>query len=189
MALTANFEKGVNGNDISNTDPASDTPWFSVEGTPRPKYDNTHVAHGNLSAKIGGNAAPDSGLIWNLSNVTNHYGRLYFYATANPPNQQNLAKWIQSGITRAFLAINSTGKVVIQDTAGGHNQASAISIALNMWIRLEWHYIHSVTVGQLEAKLFNSAESISPTETITGPASWDTGSSIDTVNFTDRDGI
>ena len=44
-------------------------------------------------------------------------------------------------------------------------------------MRIEYHVVHSETVGFMEAKLFNDAASETPTDTLTAAsANWDTGS-------------
>lgn len=183
--FTANFERGNNGNDVLTTDPGSATAWNDTQGTPRPKYTNTRAAHGSFSAIVSSN---DAVLGWNTS-TTDHYGRLYFYATANPiTNQLNLLKCQLGGTAKAYLKVNTTGKVQIADNGALNTQDSIALISLNQWIRIEWHIIHSATVGQMQVKLFNDADSITPTEIITGPATWDTGASCDAYIFADYDG-
>jgi hypothetical protein len=59
------------------------------------------------------------------------------------------------------------------------------------WVRLEWHIVHSTTVGSLEVKLFNSADSTTADDTIsfsnlnTGAAFANIriGASTNTANF------
>jgi hypothetical protein len=50
-------------------------------------------------------------------------------------------------------------------------------------VRIEWHLIHSVTVGQIEIKLFNNPDSATPTETKTGTANHNNAASTTTMKF------
>jgi hypothetical protein len=50
-------------------------------------------------------------------------------------------------------------------------------------VRVEWHVIHSATVGQVELKLFNDADSTTPTETLTGSSNYNTGTAAGGVHI------
>jgi hypothetical protein len=177
--LTADFEAGTNGNNVLTTDAGSATAWDAVtivqitEAPPTITYDTAHVAHGSLATKIVLPSANDNIILeWStaLGTVTDHYGRLYLYLTAYPVSAIGGLVYAGQGATRGVrIDINSSGQL-----RGYDNPAAAAfptftnAVALNQWIRIEWHFVHSATVGQAEVKLFNTAESTTPTETQTG---------------------
>ncbi len=191
---TATFETGVNGNNISTGDAGSATAFDAVTlgngtGTGIAKYSSAQAATGTLSGLLGGTGGTGKGyVIWSTAfgTVTDHYGRLYLYLTANPAGQISIMQvGTSGGDTRgARLDINTSGKL-----AGFDNPAAALfttftnSIALNQWVRIEWHIIHSTTVGQAEIKLFNTASSTSPTETQTGTANKNTLANATGIQF------
>jgi hypothetical protein len=173
--FTANFELGINGNTIATTDPGSLTAWNAVTGAP--KYDNTQFAHGAQSAKF---TAQNQFVAWTgLGNVTDHYGRVYAYwSIFNGGFPRFLTINDSSGIMRAEILLDNARKLIIEDSGEAHNQTGAVAVSLSTWYRIEYHVIHSATVGQIEAKLFLD-DSASALDTITSPASWNTGASAD----------
>src|SRR6185503_11947241 len=76
-----------------------------------------------------------------------------------------------------MLKITSAGNVRAT-RSGGVAVDTTASISLNQWVRIEWHLIHSTTVGQWELKLFNNPDSATPTETATSAANLDTGANV-----------
>jgi hypothetical protein len=190
--LTADFELGVNGSNILTTDPGSATAWDLITkvngtGTAIALYDNAQAALGVLSGKFGGTGGTGRGYAeWStaLGTITDHYGRLYLYLTANPAATLSMIQFGQGATRGARIDITTAGKL-----AGFDNPAAALfttftnAIALNQWVRIEWHIIHSATIGQGEVKLFNNAASATPTETQTGPANKNTLANVTHAMF------
>lgn len=185
---TANFETGTAGNAIGTSDTGSSTAFDAVYASASTTvYDATHVHAGSLAAKVtapgGVNSSTGSGFSWTTA-ATDHYGRVYLYLTANPTTSDMPIIQCSSPATRnARLDITTAGKIRYYDSPASGTNITTNTIALNQWIRLEFHFIHSATVGQIEVKLFNSAESTTPTETLTSPASLNTGASAGGIFF------
>lgn len=175
MALcTADFETGANGATISTGDTGSATAFNAVATTVSgvAEYSNTH-AYGTLAGRFAAGGGVDGyGYVeWStaLGTVTDHYGRIYLYLTASPVGQLPIIFGGQ-GNTRGFrIDITPSGTL-----AGFDNPAAALfptfstAVALNQWVRIEWHIVQSATVGQAEVKLFNAADSTTATETQSG---------------------
>lgn len=184
---TANFELGVNGNDILVADAGSATAWDSRQnndgGGNTLKYDNVHV-YGSLAAKFDNSGAPSSACVmgWStgIGTLTDHYGRVYLYATANPVG----GSWRigRDGNNNFPIFINANGTVTMNDQ-GGVAVTTTAAIGLNQWVRIEYHWINSLTVGQVELKLFNSPDSSTPTETQTSAANRNTSASTTSLEF------
>lgn len=186
---TANFETGTNGNAVATGDAGSVTAWNVVNAggtTPLP-YDNTHVAHGLLAAKLFSASSPNTYMAWTtpFGTETDHYGRIYLYLTAVPGTNKwvGLAHPFSSTSACAHLYINPTGHIEIRDSANAVKATSTNVVALNQFIRVEWHYIHSTTVGQVEVKYFATADSATVTETITTTANLNTLASADSIRI------
>jgi hypothetical protein len=62
--------------------------------------------------------------------------------------------------------VTSTGKLQVLDSGGGQIILTTNSLNLNAFSRIEYHITHSLTVGQVEIKIFNSPDSAVATETI-----------------------
>ena len=169
---TAGFEAGVNGNTVSTAGgEANLTAWTRVFGVQT--YSNAQVAHGSLSL-LRPSAFDTFGLIWDLAFLSDFYGRFYMYATAFPGAGVDLARF-NGGGAEVRLALNTSG--TIRSLCNGVPVDGATTIALNQWIRIEFHFIASATVGLLEVKLFNTKESTVVTETIAPTADRNTGAS------------
>lgn len=176
---TAGFETGINGNTISTSDAGDATAWQSIAGAPNPTYSNTHVAFGALAAAYTVNGAFTR---WASPNTwgTDHYGRFYLYATANPGSNQSICSLQDAGGT-SNIVILTGGNIQSRDHGAGVN--GSVSISLNQWVRIEYHFISSATVGLLEVKLFNTAASTTPDETIASTANRDTGATAITEEY------
>lgn len=183
--LSADFEQGTNGNTIATSDAGSLSAWNAVTvGTGATvAYDNTH-ADGALAAKIAtGGTASNAYLEWSLSTVTNHYGAIELYMTANPSATVVPIRCLSGTSGAASLRIRTDGKLELVDQIGNVFGPTTNAISLNTLIRIEFHFIHSTTVGQMELRLFNDPTSATPTETFTTAANKNTLASIDKIRF------
>lgn len=182
--LTATFEAGVHGNNVTTgAGEASATKWDSIFGT-APTYDNTRVAHGGLSCRLPSNT--QCVLQWDFSS-TGHYGRFYCWLPGTPTFQHSIMLAYNGGTPILGLSVNDNAKMVISDSVGA-TLASTASVPTGQWIRMEYHVVHSATVGQIEAKLFNSMDSSSPTEVLTSPATWNTAAAATAIRFGNQNG-
>lgn len=190
--LTAGFELGVNGQPILTTDPGNDDPWGGVvvAGSSTVTYDNAHAAHGSLSARCNGVAGQPATLEWAIASTTDHYGRFYGYFTGNPGSFQDLFRAATAGgaSVGVYFSVISTGKIAVSDAGAGNVFNTTASIPLNQWFRVEYHVIHSTTVGQVELKLYNNPDDSIPTETQTSAASFNLNASCQHLGYAVRTG-
>lgn len=186
---TANFELGTNGVGVTAGDPGSATAWDSMDlvGGNTITYDNTHF-YGTLAAKVDNTASNNStaAMQWAaaLGTLTDWYGRIYLYATSVPSSQFRLLTDSNGNIP---LFINSSGQIAMLDQ-GGFAVTTTTPIATNQWVRIEWHWLNSATVGQVEVKLFNNPDSATATETQTSAANRNTSVSTTFLSFGLNDG-
>ncbi len=188
--LTATFETGSNGNDISTGDAGSATAWnvLTISAGAGMTYSNTHAADGTLSAKLGVAAAQgQERMIWTtaLGTVTDHYGRIYVWQDAFDSLRTQIIQFHASFDAAYGCAINitPTGKIQIWDSSNSQVGITTASMSTGQWVRLEWHIIHSTTVGMAEVKLFNTATSSTATETVTTAANKNFGASTNGAIF------
>ena len=167
---TGDLEGGVHGNAVSTSDTGSLTAFDAAGGSTGDsvKYDNTHVAHGSLAAKMTTGSGGNLTLRWDLAHfgtLSDWYGRMYLYMTANPASAMTFFR-PQKTTTQAFqLLIDTSGHIVVQDTSSATLATFTNAISLNQFVRVEVHANH--TGSALEVKLFNSADSSTATETQT----------------------
>ena len=170
--LTADFELGTNGATVATSDAGNEDPWDVVNiggGGETLIYDTSRAATGTKSARFqttgGGGTAH---LQWTTSWGTRrrYSGRANIYRVANPGATITHISHERVGGTGFSwsIAINSTGKVVVQDQAGGTLATSTASIPLNDWFRVEWDIDHET--GFIEVRLFTDHTASIPTETI-----------------------
>lgn len=180
---TATFETGSDGSTVSVGDSGSLTAWdaMSIGAGATFAYDNDHVKEGSLAAKVatpGSVVASYASWQTKFTHRAEHYGRIYLYFTANPAARAQVVvvRGVVSGNLSAAVRVETDGKLNLLDSAGnvaGQSTAGK-EIALNQWIRVEYRFVHASATGYLECKLFNSADSASPTETITTAANLNT---------------
>lgn len=185
---SCSFETGSNSATISTSDSGSEAPWDSVSiGTDAALvYDNAN-ANDTLAAKVStGATSATCYLSWSgaLGTRTDHYGRIYLYMSGNPAATVALVRF-QRGSTQetATISISSAGKILLVDSNGTTQATSTASISTAQFVRIEWHVVHSTTVGQIEAKLFNTPGSGTADETVATAASINTRADCDEVRF------
>jgi hypothetical protein len=178
--FTADFEAGSNGSNITTgAGEASATQWNAVFFD-APTYSNSNPAHGSLKALVA--SSGNSQMVWNMT-TADHYGRIYFYAPSNPPTAPSLTvSAYDGGASVASIYVVDNGKIRIADSALTLIDSTG-TIATGQWVRLEWHIIHSATVGQIIVRYFADADSATVTEEISSPANWNTHAAPTTMRF------
>lgn len=189
---TATFEAGVNGNNVTNgAGEASTTAWNTVDALGGPiTYDNTHK-YDTLAAKIVlTGSGSETSMQWGaaLGTVTDQYGRAYIWLNALPTGSAiRLVQGYSGGSTAFRIDVNTAGTIALLDNVG-LVQTTSTAVATGQWVRLEWHVVHSLTVGQIELKLFNSPDSATPTETSTTSANRNTQANCNLITFGNSNG-
>lgn len=167
---SARFETGTNGNTIATGDTGDSTAWDSVSlGTGGTAvYNNTLKHDGALSGKLTRGTAGTVILQWTgaLGTVTDHYGRAYVYLTAAPASAFALVLCLSGASNACQVRLDAAGRLRARDSTGSET-LGAVALAVNQWVRIEWHFVHSTTVGQIEIKLFNNTDDLTATDTIT----------------------
>lgn len=169
---TASFDTGVNGANILTTDNGSATAWNTrgQNGSSAMTYDNSRFVSTPLSAKFFfPGSSTQCYLQWDTAfgTQTNHYGRYYVYMDAYPTGGAS-DYWLEffNGVSQtAGFKITTTGTIRPGDSAGD-GTAGNVPIALQRFVRIEWHVIHNTSTGSIEIKLFNEPQSLTPSETI-----------------------
>ena len=186
--VTADFELGVNGNNVEVADAGSATAWNVVQrsGASTIVYSNAQVIQDStLSAKYNNTAGSACWTEWAaaLGNPTDWYGRIYaYFPTVSPTLTGTFVQCLDAAaVAFQFQIVPVTGLLRVSYNTGNDTLTTAPST--NQWIRVEWHVVHSTTVGQVEVKLFNSPYSSTPTETFTSTANKNTLTEADQIRF------
>jgi hypothetical protein len=187
---TGTFETGVDGNNILTSDGGSANAWDDIEanGTTTLKYSNVQK-YQTLAMQVVTDATPNTALVsWGEStlgtSITTIYGRLYLFLPSGHDQNVFVARGFGIGGALAWeIIILAAGNILLRDNTGASSATGAVNVSMNQWIRIEFKMVSSPTVGQLEAKLFNTADSSSPDETITSAANQNTLTRTDRVRF------
>jgi hypothetical protein len=165
--LLNTLEQGVDGNDVEDADPGSPDSFTSITLTP-PKYTNLQAHSGALSMRWVTQANSQFCQWAGLGSLTsNVYFRTYLYLPSLPPDDEYYPMQVRTAADAscAILRVLSTG--IIQGRTADNSNAFAegtVAVATNQWVRLEWRVLPSTTVGTMEWRLYNSADSTSPSD-------------------------
>jgi hypothetical protein len=169
MSLTADFELGTNGATIQTSDPGSGNPWDAANIGPSNSitYDNTHCVSGKQSANFTlGGVNGSCSLGWNLPvpAPVDYYGRDYRFLPAYPGATGTFTAFQFNTDAGACwsIRISTTGVITILSASFGVQYTFTNLIALNQWVRFEYHAVHAA--GFAEVKLFNDGTNLVPTE-------------------------
>jgi hypothetical protein len=185
-----NAEGGSNatGITIGNSGGASGTAFNAVTlgSGATAVYDNAQ-ARGTLAAKLAtGGTAADCALEYStpIGTQSQAWFRGYFYIPSNPATSHRLIDAYDSATTLCFAVYLLTdGRLQTANTVGGTIQTMTGTVPLNTWFRIECMAIGSATVGQVEVMRFDSADSATPTETITSAATQNTRGTFNSYRF------
>jgi PhoD-like phosphatase len=143
-------------------------------------YDSTVAHDGGFSCKIATTGAVTCYTMWDSAGmlqaaVTQPYYRIYLYMTGNPATQHQVCAGTVSGTASADVIITTSGKVAMRALATGTPVITTTnSVPLNQWFRLEGFVLSDAAVGQVQVNLYDTADSATPTETLTSAANLDT---------------
>ena len=143
-------------------------------------FDNSQAAHGTLSAKytFPSGVASTAYASWTTSagSTSPAFFRLYLRHAANP--SVNTRVWqadISGSVLCAALYVNTSGTLQMTDSAGTNIFTTTATVPLSQWYRLEGYVTGSPSAGQVELKLFKSADSTAADEVKTSSAAQNTG--------------
>lgn len=172
-ALYNNAEGGTNGTTVTtlNSGGTSGTAWDSIltGGSSTAIFDNTH-ARDSLSYKVTNDGTNTIYLSWSssLGTVSEAWGRAYIYLTANPASGSLGLIRGRNGTSQCFrISVNTSGQLEIRQANNSLLVTSTASLTLNQFTRIEWHCVPLSSNGTIEAKIFNTTDSSTATETIT----------------------
>jgi len=167
---TYGFDRGVAGAALTTSLYAAD--WTPPTTPNTMIHDDTHVYEGGLSGYTNG--ASDA-FYWQFPTTprTEHYGRFYFYTeTGTYVNNEagsrgsRLMQTLHSG-SGNILWLNASRKISWWPKAGSI-PAGTVTVPWDQWVRIEYHIVHSATVGSLEARLYLDPTSSTPDEVVSG---------------------
>lgn len=99
-----------------------------------------------------------------MGTKTHIWGRAYFWLPALPAAALRIFSAFNGAGRAAGVQLGTAGKLALIDSANVNQKTGTVVAAIGQPIRIEWEIITSATVGFIEAKLFNSADSTSPDE-------------------------
>lgn len=172
MFRSNTFSGGTDGVTLTagNTGGVSGDPFDTFAGTPQFESDNATGARGPMTVKFADSAAR---IRWDGFSLAGRdiWVREYFYLTANPSSSDIVTFIAQTtGTNNMTIFVDNNGKIAVNDTTGAQVGLSSTSVNLNAWFRLEV-FCHTGTTtsnGEFEVRLYNSPDSFTITETVSG---------------------
>jgi len=184
MTMRANSAEG--GTDettmsAANSGGASGDPFDSISFATgcTIKYDAEKSAHGKMSYRVNTDATvPNLTVAWwqaSVGSLTEHYGRIYFMPSRNFGADAAFEEIIEvdtaAGAVGVQLGFDASNHLVIRDSTLATKATGSVACSVGQWNRLEWHVIHSTTVGVVETRMcvgdnwdgFSPDESLSAT--------------------------
>jgi hypothetical protein len=177
-AVTAANSGGSSGNAFDNVNVGTGATGI---------FDSTKAAHGGLSyAFATGSTASLARVQWTTSmgTQTQVWFRAYLYFSADPAATVRVVNQDQGHTACSVVVVLPSGKLQVRTgSAGTQTLTTTNTIPLNQWFRIEGYVIGSATAGQVELKLFKTADSTTPDETETSAPNINTYGAMDTYNF------
>lgn len=173
MIRSSNFNGGTNAATITigNSGGTSGDAFSYVNGSVT--YTTTQ-AGGNRGALVCSMPASGTANVgwdtWSLAART-FYWRMYVYLTVAPNANRDLAYSVSGGSSfPAVLGLNSSSQVRLANNGGTQQLVTTAAVSLNQWVRLEAQVVVGTTTGNGsgEIRLYNSADSGTPTESVSG---------------------
>jgi len=178
VAVLSNNSVGPNQFDTVSTSGAGNTIT----------YDNTHIQNGTVSIKtLVGATSGTAYIIWKAS-ISNTpyltmYSRMYLWIDALPTSNTRLIAFLGSSSTlRGSVQLLTTGQIRTINAAGSTVATTTATVPTGQWVRVEFDCTGDVAVGVLTARLYNTATSNTPTETLNSTAQ-NTGGTIDEIRM------
>lgn len=189
LPLSNNAEGGTDTTTVTtvNSGGTSGDAWSTVTiGASATLKFSTTQKRNTLSYEIATPATSvASYLAWSgltFGTQTNLFVRVYAYLAANPvTNALRLINFFNGGTEVGGVLIQTSGGLQLRDSAGNITGASS-AIALDQWIRIECSIVCNASTGSIEVKLFNTADSTTPTDTLT-KTSRNTGTQLTIARF------
>jgi hypothetical protein len=190
LPLLNNAESTASGTTVDTSNSAgTDADAFNgvtIGASATLTYDNAHAAHGVNGFKyvIGATNQPTH-LIWTgLGGVTEIWGAIYMYLTANPSSTIRSIAFFSGGSLLGNCAVPSNGGLIQwkfpSDTSVGTLNNTALT--LNQWNRIEFHVIFNATTGSGEAQWY-PGDGVTQTGTSSTFTATNTGASCDEIRI------
>lgn len=145
-AVTAGNSGGLSGNAFTQ-----------VTGT-APTFDSTLQIDSPLCYNIATTTSAASYLRWDntvlTSNPTTFWGRAYIYLSAYPAAALSFFQASTSAGAAVIgkVGVDTTGHLLTRNAANTLVTTASTPLPLTRWIRIEWKYVISATVGGISAQ-------------------------------------
>jgi hypothetical protein len=150
-------------------------------------FDNTHAAHGTNGFKLAiGATNAATYMAWTgLGSVTEMWGAVYLYITANPSSTIRSIAFFSGGSLLGNLAVPNNGGLLQYKFPGDTSVTGTLNntaLTLNQWNRVEWHVIFNASTGSGEAQWY-AGDATSQTGTSSSFTGTNTGASCDEIRI------
>lgn len=148
-----------------------------IGATGSPSFDNAQSVLGGQSCKFTTRSDGHINFVEWDTTLSNYYGR--FYVMFNQTMQANdyLYDAGSGGAEESVIAANASNQIELIDASLAVKATSTTAFANQVWNRIEFQVVNSLTVGQIEARLFVGANvnGLVPDEIVRTAANLNTG--------------
>jgi hypothetical protein len=191
ITLTNNAEGGTSGTTVTvgNSGGVSGNAFdvVNVGSGATGIFDSTEAAHGGLAyAFATGSTAALARVQWmsSMGTQTQVWYRAYLYFNAYPAATVRVVNQDQGVTACSVVVVLSSGRIQVRTGAtGAQTLTTTATIPLHQWFRIEGFVTGSATAGQVQLKLFKTADSTTPDETDTSAPTINTTGALNTYNF------
>lgn len=174
LPLRNTFNGGTDGTTITpaNSGGASGDTFGSANGTPKFESDNVSGLRSPMACLF--TTSTTDVVRWTGITLAAReiWLREYIYFTGNPSSSDFFIgiNNLGAATNNLLVYVDTNGKIAVNDAANNQVGLTTASITLNSWVRLEVYCLTGTTTanGAFEVRLFNTTESMTPTETISG---------------------
>jgi hypothetical protein len=162
--LANSLNVGPNGANVSSSGSGGGGDPFSAvttQGGATLKYDNTHL-RGSFSARHSVPARGNAYYAWSGS-LHNWYGRVYVWLDSQPSGDLRLVRAVSGSSLACAIDLLADGTIRVVDSANNVIATIGSRFRTDRWIRIEWHIDQQA--GQVQIRLYNSADSTTPSAT------------------------
>lgn len=169
---THTFEGWADAETITTGGTGSGDAWNQVDITALGdiEADDARAGAGLMSCRLfTTTTAGVATLRWQITEVAELYSRFYLYVPSTIAVANRLAFFETTGFANIsrFEIIDSSGpKIRIWWNGDAASATGAVPVERDNWIRIETRVLVHATTGRAEARLFNAADSTSPSEVI-----------------------
>lgn len=165
----------------SNTGGAAGVAYNSIVGLPTATSTQSYKGTRSSSVATSSSTTTYGQDTSNLGPSRTVRGRCVFRMSGNPAANASVIETLNASTVACRVQVTTGGLIRVADSTGAQMSTSGTTaIPTNQWVRIEWRFVASATVGQATVKVWFTPDSTgTPDISLTSAASFNTQSRFD----------